>query len=175
VVTIWVGVGTGGSSVRVGSGEPDVTMTDGGTALGAVLAADTTGEPGSGDSTATGLGGRGDQSSTGEVVAVVAFGGAAPIPPAPPGALTGGGAGDGVPRVQPTVTANGRPRATTLKKMDLGEYRTFSTPDQRPEKLRRSRIRPEPAPGERLDQRLSGPVLSIGSHRMRAIFHGGQT
>jgi hypothetical protein len=163
VLTIWVGVGTGGNRVSVGSGEPDVTMTAGVEALGAVLAA---GRAGSEDSTATGSGGRGDQSSTGEVVAVVGFGGgAAPIPPAPPGALTGGGAGGGVPRVQPTVTANGRPRATTLKKMDLGEYRTSSTPDQRPEKLRRSRIRPNYRSGGQLDRRRSGPLMSIGSHR----------
>jgi hypothetical protein len=121
VEMIEVGVGTGGSSVRVGSGEPDVTMTDGTEPLGAVLAM---GAPGSDDSTATGLGGRGDQSSTDEVAGVVTRAGAAPSPPAPPGALTGGGTGAGAPRVQPATTAKGSPRATTLKKMDLGENRT---------------------------------------------------
>jgi hypothetical protein len=133
VVTIDVGVGTGGSSVRVGSGEPDGTMTVGAAPLGTALVLGAPGSPGNDDSTATGLGACGDQSTTDEVAVAVARGaGAAPIPPAPPGALTGGGAGAGVPRVQPTVTANGSPKATTLRKMDLGENRTSSHRIERP-------------------------------------------
>ena len=176
VVMIEVGVGTGGSSVRAGSGSPEPAMADGGAALGAVPGLVAPGRPGSDDSTATGtamgFGGLGDPSRTEEVAGAATFAGAAPIPPSPPGALTGGGAGAGVPTVQPTVTANGRPRATTLKKIDLGEYRTSSSPDQAPEKLRRNRIRPELPAHRPLDRPHAVPVLSIGSHRMRTLFHG---
>lgn len=115
---IVVGVGTGGS-VSVGTGDPE-SAADGTAALVTTL----TGAPATDDATATGLGPRGDQSTIDSDSGVVAFGGAAPIPPAPSGALTGGGAGDGVPSVQPTVTANGRPKATMPKKIDLGESRT---------------------------------------------------
>jgi hypothetical protein len=114
--------------VPVGSGEPDVTMTDGATPVGAVLV----GGPGDDDSTVTGSGRRGDQSTTDDVTVVVARGGAVPIPSAPPGALTGDGTGAGVPSVQPALTANGRPRATTPKKMDLGDNRTSAHRIKRP-------------------------------------------
>jgi hypothetical protein len=117
---IAVGVGTGGS-VNVSVGNGDLETTADGTA---VLATTLTGGPATDDSTATGSGAGGDQSTMDSDAGVVAFGGGAPIPPAPPGALTGGGAGDGVPSVQPMVTANGRPNATTPKKTDLGESRT---------------------------------------------------
>ena len=175
-MTTEVGVGTGGSSggSSVGPGEPDGTMTVGGALLGGVLTAGDTGRPGSADSTDTGFGGRGDQSTTDVVAGVVAFGGAAPMPPAPPGALTGGGAGAGVPRVQPTVTAKGRPRATTLRKVDLGVNRTSSSPDPAPEKLRRRRIRAQGPAVRPLDQPTAGPVLSIGSHQNANTFPRGE-
>lgn len=152
---IEVGVGTGGNSVRVGSGDVDGTAADGGAPLGAAPGAVVRGRAGSADctATATGFGGRAGASRTVDVAGVVTLAGAAPIPPAPPGALTGGGAGAGVPMVQPTVTANGRPRATTLKKIDLGEYRTSSSPDPAPEKLRRSGIHPEDRAVDRLIDR----------------------
>ena len=43
---------------------------------------------------------------------VAARAGAVPIDPLPPGALIVVGASAGVPSIQPTVTANGRPKAT---------------------------------------------------------------
>ena len=117
---IEVGVGTGGSvSVSVGSGDSETTA-DGTAALATAL----TGVPATDDCTGTGLDARGDQSTMDSDPGVVAFGGAAPIPPAPPGALIGGAAGDGVPSIQPMVAANGRPNATMPKKTDLGESRT---------------------------------------------------
>jgi hypothetical protein len=149
VVTTEVGVGTGGSRVRDGSGEPEVTMTGGTTPLGAALAA-APGRPGGDDSAGTGSGGLGGQSAVDEVAAVVAFAGAAPIPPIPPGALTEGGAGDGVPSVQPTVTANGRPRATTLRKMDLGENRTSHHRIERPKSYGVVGFTPKYGPFDRL-------------------------
>ena len=127
---IAVGVGTGGR-VSDGTGVPE-SAADGAAALGSVLA----GAPDPDDSTTTGLGARADQSTIDSVAVVVALGGAAPIPPAPPGALTGGGAGAGVPSIQPTVSAKGRPRATMPKKMGLGDSRTSGTPVRDPEKLR---------------------------------------
>ncbi|MEU7903145.1 hypothetical protein [Actinoplanes sp. NPDC049118] len=117
-----VGVGTGGcSSVKVGEADPETTV-DGGTALGTTIAALAVGVRA--DSTAMGLVVGGDQSTIDSDLGVVARAGATPIPPAPPGALTAGNVGAGVPSVQPTVTANGRPRVTRPKKMDLGENRT---------------------------------------------------
>jgi hypothetical protein len=121
VVTTAVGVGTGGSNVNVGDGEPETTA-DGVTALGSTVTGTALG--GSDDSTATGRVAGGDQSTTVPVAGFAALVGAMPMPPAPPGALTAGGAGAGVPSVQPTVTANGRPRATRPKKMGLGDSRT---------------------------------------------------
>ena len=141
-----MGVGAGGGD-SVGSAEPDATMTDGVAPLGGTDALPP-GSDGDGDSSITaGSGARGRQSTTDDVVGVVAFGGAVPMPPAPPGALAGAGAGAGVPAVQPAVTANGSPRATTPKKVDLGENRTSSSPDRAPEKLRRTGIGRELAAG----------------------------
>jgi hypothetical protein len=50
--------------------------------------------------------------------------GALPRPPAPPGASTAAERVAGVASCQPTVTATGRPSATSPKKMDLGDNRT---------------------------------------------------
>jgi hypothetical protein len=126
VTTTEVGVGTGGSSGGWDTGgEPDGTMTGGTAPLGDGLTAAAPDGAANGARTATCRGARGEKSTTDEVAVVTtALGGAAPIPPAPPGALTAGGVRAGVPAVQPTVTANGSPRATTLRKMDLGENRT---------------------------------------------------
>ena len=117
LVTV-VGVGTGGS-VSVGAGDREtVTAVLGaaepeGTAIGAVAPA---AEPLF----------RGTRDEWSMVVTgdVATRGGAAPIDPLPPGALIVVGAAAGAPSVQPTVTANGRPRATMPKKMDLGVSRT---------------------------------------------------
>jgi hypothetical protein len=143
-----VGVGAGGGGrVSAGSAGPDGTMTDG-VPAGACTA---TLSPGTaGDDDFTGSVARGRQSTTDEVGAVVAFGGAAPIPPAPAGALAGAGAGAGVPACQPAVTANGRPRATTLKKMDLGENRTSTSPVERPKSYGVLVFAPNSRPGDRL-------------------------
>lgn len=129
VLTIAVGVGTGGR-VSSGGGDPELAA-DVSTALGSAL----TGGSATDDRAATGRGARGE-STTDPAVGVVAFGGAAPMPPAPPGAPTGGDAGAGVPSSQPTVSANGRPSATMPRKTGLGESRTPRTPVGAPEKLR---------------------------------------
>jgi hypothetical protein len=50
--------------------------------------------------------------------------GAAPMPPAPPGALATGGFTAGVLSSHPIVTAPGRPNATMPKNTYLGESRT---------------------------------------------------
>jgi hypothetical protein len=161
-----VGVGAGGGRVSAGSAESDGTMIDGGTPLGAGTAALSPGRDGNEDfAVTTGFGVRGRQSTTDDVgVVEVAFGGAAPIPSAPAGAVAGAGAGAGVPTVQPAVTANGSPRATTLRKRDRGESRTSQSPDGAPEKLRRTGIRPELTCPRLLDQPMPRRVLSIGSH-----------
>jgi hypothetical protein len=132
-----VGVGTGGSSVNVGSGDRvtaglvvGAVVAGGGAALtGGALTGGAGGlDPGRGGwdeypTAATGWDGS-------------ARGGAAPRPPAPTGALATVGATAGVPSAHPSVTANGRPRATIPKKMYLGESRTPRTPVRRPERLR---------------------------------------
>jgi hypothetical protein len=118
-----VGVGTGGS---VSGGHADRVTT--GAVVGAVVAAGATlaGTVPAGDAEVLdpGRGGCEEYSTAVTGCEVAACAGAAPIPPAPPGALATGGAMSGEPSVQPTVTANGRPRATMPKKMDLGESRT---------------------------------------------------
>lgn len=117
---IEVGVGTGGSSVKAGDGvvgtTADVAATLGSTITALRVA--------SVDSTATGLVVGGAQAAIRPDAGFVALAGATPMPPAPPGALTAGDVGAGMPSVQPTVTANGRPRVTRPKKMGLGESRT---------------------------------------------------
>ena len=118
-----VGVGTGGSvSVNVGSGDREaVGMADGAPEIGPAL---TAGALGGADVAEPGRGGRDEYSTVVMGGEVAACAGAAPISPAPPGAPATGDMSAGVPSVQPTVTANGRPRATKPKKMDLGESRT---------------------------------------------------
>jgi hypothetical protein len=118
-----VGVGTGGR-VRVGSGDT-VTV---GLVVGAVVAAGgmvAVGALAGGSvAPAPGRGGWDEYSTAVTGCDGTTRAGAAPIPPAPAGALAARGTESGVPSVQPTVTANGRPRATMPKKMDLGDSRT---------------------------------------------------
>jgi hypothetical protein len=118
-----VGVGTGGS---VSGGNTECVTA--GAVVGAVVAAGATlagtVPTGDADGLDPGRGGWDEYSTAVTGCEVAPRAGAAPIPPAPPGALATGGASAGVPSVQPTVTANGRPRATIPKKMDLGESRT---------------------------------------------------
>jgi len=117
-----VGVGTGGN-VSVGSGGSDAgVLVVGATEVGVALAGPALGGS-AGGAVVSGTGG-GANSTTVTGRDVDARAGAAPMLPAPPGALADRGVGTGVPSVQPTVTAKGRPRATMPKKMDLGESRT---------------------------------------------------
>jgi len=118
---IAVGVGTGGSSVKAGDGDVGTTVDVAG-ALGSTITASLVARV---DSTATGLVVGGAQLAIRPDAGVVALAGATPMPPAPPGALTAGDMGAGVPSVQPTVTANGRPSVTRPKKMGLGESGTY--------------------------------------------------
>lgn len=112
------GVGTGGS-VNVGAADPEAEA-DGVPELGTALM-DT---PERTDSTMdTRFGARDTQSPTDSGTGLLATG-ALPSVPAPPGALTGGGAGAGVPSAHPTVTAKGRPSVTRPKKTVLGVRRT---------------------------------------------------
>jgi hypothetical protein len=59
------------------------------------------------------------------------FPAAAPSPPVPPGAPSDAGSRAGVASDQPIATEIGRPRATSPKKMVLGDNRTSRTPDER--------------------------------------------
>jgi hypothetical protein len=121
-LTIWVGVGTGGS-VSVGGGGWDAVVLGAGAAeTGAALAG--TALSTTSDGAVDGLLEVDEYSTVVTGRDVDARSGAAPMPPAPPGALAAGGLATGVPSVQPTVTANGRPRESMPKKMDLGESRT---------------------------------------------------
>ena len=105
---------TGGADVlALVTGTPDGGAALPGTALGGTADAPADGFAGC-DANSTAVTGRDVDSRAG----------AAPRPPAPTGALAAGGLATGTPSVQPTVTANGRPRETMPKKMDLGESRT---------------------------------------------------
>ena len=117
---ISVGVGTGGM-VRTG-GADVLALTAGAGDSG-------TGLPGtrpraSADAPAEALAGCDANSTAVTGREVDPRAGAAPRPPAPIGAAAVDEFVNGAPSVQPTVTANGRPRATMPKKMDLGESRT---------------------------------------------------
>ena len=118
VVTTEVGVGTGGAS-DVGAAEPEAEA-DGVPETGTALAR----TPERTDSTMdTRFGVRGTQSPTGSGAGLLTAG-ALPSTPAPPGALTGGGAVSAAPSAHPTVTANGIPSVTRPKKTVLGVRRT---------------------------------------------------
>src|SRR5215213_4377866 len=114
-----VGVGTGGRSagneIRGAVPAEDCATVGTLTLVGDVLGP---AEP------AADVASAGVQSATRRGVGDVARVGAAPMPPAPTGALIGAGAAPGPANCQPTVTAKGRPRATRPRKIDLGESRT---------------------------------------------------
>jgi hypothetical protein len=130
-----VGVGTGG---RVSVGDNVTAGLVAGAVVTAGGAAALTGGalPGAMGRLDPGRGGRDEYPSAAADWDGSARGGAAPMPPAPPGALATAGASAVVPSVQPKVTASGRPRATMPKNTYLGESRTPRTPVPRPEKLR---------------------------------------
>jgi hypothetical protein len=119
-LTISVGVGTGGI-VRIGGAEV-LVLTAGTGDSGAGLPG--TRLRGTADAPVDGLAGCDANSTAVTGREVDPRAGAAPRPPAPIGAEAVGGFVIGAPSVQPTVTANGRQRATMPKKMDLGESRT---------------------------------------------------
>ena len=134
VVVISVGVGTGGrvSGGRAG-GDEDVADGDGVGVAGMGVTADGGGgaiavDDGAAVDGATGTlcFGREEYRTvvTGEWPAV---GGAAPRAPSPPGTPTAADCRAGVASCQPTVTAIGRPNATSPTKTDLGDSRTLYT------------------------------------------------
>jgi hypothetical protein len=126
-----VGVGTGGS-VSGGSGSWDASVGGAvGRAVEVVVASPDTAGPTGVDTAAEdrtdgitdGTGAAGDEAT--EAEAGLAWrAGASPIPPAPPGESTAAERVAGVASCQPMVTATGSPRATSPKKMDLGDNRT---------------------------------------------------
>jgi hypothetical protein len=187
---ISVGVGTGGN-VSGGNGETtadDVGAAgvakgaDGIAALDVAGADGVTAPDGDSDGPADGVAYR--TGLTG--VAVAARAGAAPMLPAPPGWPVATGRFAGVASVQPIVTASGSPKATSPKKMDLGDNCTLRTPVRRPERLRlRGRYAAAPGPAEvgrnegrnGVDQCRTRRVLSDGSPCVVGsicITHGGK-
>jgi hypothetical protein len=123
-----VGVGTGGR-VSGGNGPSDASVGGAdGVPLGATVigpdatGVDTTGDEGS-DGVTDGAGATVDDDTT-AAAGLVCRAGASPMPPAPPGASTAAERVAGVASCQPIVTATGSPRATSPKKMDLGDNRT---------------------------------------------------
>ena len=117
-----VGVGTGGK-VSDGSSARGAVLAAGGGTLGSPAVSVEGGAPGAAEPVSV-LSAGDDQSTTFRGVGAVARVGAAPMPPAPTGALIGAGPGVGPANCQPTVTAKGSPRATRPRKIDLGESRT---------------------------------------------------
>lgn len=126
-----VGVGTGGM-VRGGSGSCDASV---GTVLGEPVGAAVTGPEGTGpagadtaaDGTAEGVTdptGAAETREAGASATLACRTGATPMPPVPPARSTAAERVAGVANCQPTVTAIGSPRATSPKKMDLGDNRT---------------------------------------------------
>jgi hypothetical protein len=119
---ISVGVGTGGM-FSTGAGE-DVAEAAGDGAV-VVNGAVEEGVLGGVAAGAPGRGGCDEEYWTGVTGwDVVTRSGAAPMPPAPPGALATGGFSAGVPSSHPMVTAKGSPKATMPKKTYLGFSRT---------------------------------------------------
>jgi hypothetical protein len=165
VGSIWVGVGTGGS-VRLGSG---VSEMNGSGAGGAVVAAGAAVVVGPGTTGADDRAGDGVGEAAvgvfrvGTVVAAGGLVGAVPIPPAPapaPAPVTAGAPTTatgwaGRASVQPSVTANGSPKATSPTKTDLGDNCTPVQPVRGWEKLR-SRIQ------NGVDRYSPGRLLSAG-------------
>jgi hypothetical protein len=127
-----VGVGTGGK-VSGGHGSRDASVGSAdGVPVGAVPgAAGAETRPETVTTAAADDGGTTDEAGTGaagEAATAAAcftgWAGASPMPPEPPGASTADDRVAGVASCQPIETATGKPRATSPKKMDLGDNRT---------------------------------------------------
>jgi hypothetical protein len=123
VLVAAVGVGTGGSvSVGSGSGSSGPPAGSDRRAAGDAVAVD--------DRPDQAREVRGEYSAPVSDAEVDGRGGAVPIAPAPAGAAAGGGGGaaPGSAKLQPAVTAKGRPRATMPRKSGFGESRVSRTP-----------------------------------------------
>jgi hypothetical protein len=125
-----VGVGTGGS-VSGGNGSRDASVGGADVAVGTPVAGTDVGIPRAGRTAEGSTDGSADGScvdtddEAGAGAGLVCRAGASPIPPAPPGVSSiAAERVAGVASCQPTVTAIGRPSATSPKKMDLGDNRT---------------------------------------------------
>ena len=115
-----MGVGTGGI-VSTGGGEDEAEpVGEGATEIGDAVAAGVAGDV---DVAPPGRGGLAEYWTGVTGRDVTRGSGAAPMPPAPPGALATGGF-SGVPSSHPIVTAKGSPNATMPKNTYLGESRT---------------------------------------------------
>jgi hypothetical protein len=118
---ISVGVGTGGMSRTGGGADEPEPEADGVTVITGGLDAREAGD------VAAGAPGRGGGESYRAGVTgwdVMTRSGAAPMAPAPPGAVATGGFTAGVLSSHPMVTATGRPNAIMPKNTYLGESRT---------------------------------------------------
>jgi hypothetical protein len=134
VVVISIGVGTGGI---VSGGSGSVVTADDGIDVGMVVTggvldagvAEVVGGSGvavgADDEVRPGRGGRDEYRTVVIGVVVSACLGAAPSAPSPPGTPTAAGCFAGVARLQPIVTAIGRPNATSPIKTDLGDNCTL--------------------------------------------------
>ena len=161
-----VGVGTGGSvNVGGGLGGPASPVGPDGLVPGAEGAAEpgggalTCGPSGTGEDGLTGC----EASSLGVTRSAVAGadGGAAPIPPAPLGALAVGWSGAGGPSSQPIVIATGSPNATMPKKTVLGESRTQRTRARGAKRLRVEEARDPGAQFAPVVPEHRGPVVDV--------------
>jgi hypothetical protein len=119
---ISVGVGTGGISSTGGGDEEAEALGTGAVVINVAVEA---GVIGSVEAGAPGRGGWDEYWTGATGCDVVTCSGAAPMPPAPPGALATGGFSAGVPSSQPMVKAKGSPKATMPKKTYLGLSRTY--------------------------------------------------
>jgi hypothetical protein len=118
---ISVGVGTGGMSGAGGGADEAEPVDEGVTVIGGGLGAGEAGDVAAGVPCR-----RGWESYRAGVTGwdVTTRSGAAPMPPAPSGALAAGGFTAGVLSSHPKVTATGRPIATMPQNTYLGESRT---------------------------------------------------
>jgi hypothetical protein len=126
-----VGVGTGGW-VSGGHGSSDASVGGAvGVPVGAAVAGPDVGGPTGVETAADGTTDDVTATARATVEGDIAAGagrrcraGASPSPPAPVGASIAADRVTGVASCQPIVTATGSPRATSPKKMDLGDNRT---------------------------------------------------
>ena len=118
---ISVGVGTGGMSSAGGGADEAEPLPEGVVVIDGALVAGVAGDVAAG---APGRGGWDEYRAGVTGWDVTIRSGAAPMPPAPPGALATGGCAAGVLSSHPVVTARGSPKATMPKNTYLGESRT---------------------------------------------------